>query len=50
MECPPNSHISEFIPVKPEKIIKYNEDLCKTKWHVRAGERARKKLSSESEV
>lgn len=42
---PPSSLTCGFIPVKPEKVIKHNEDLCRTKSHVRAGERARKSLS-----
>lgn len=45
---PPPSHTLTcgFIPEKPEKVIKDNEDLCRTKWPVSAGERAGKALSS----
>lgn len=34
-----------FIPEKPEKVIKHNEDLCRTKWPASAGERAGKALN-----
>lgn len=44
---PPPSHTLTcgFIPEKPEKVIKHNEDLCRTKWPVSAGERAGKARS-----
>lgn len=49
---PPPSHTLTcgFIPEKPEKVIKHNEDLCRTKWPVSAGERAGKLWASEGEV
>lgn len=41
----PHTPTCGFIPEEPEKVIKHNEDLCRTKWAVSAGERAGKALN-----